>query len=190
MKYILISALASCAVMMAADGNSDTAKVAAKVQVVAPVKVIRVAHIDFGAIVLDDYNKSAKVHMRFQGPLANWTPNPATDLTFEHCARYRGSAPYTPGIFDVERDTQVAPSFAGYLSGVRMTYDQSVTLSGGQGGDVLMIVDSDLPAEDFVPASPVAGVLRSRFQVGGTLLIPAKCLGYKEGPFNVSVAYM
>jgi hypothetical protein len=181
--------LASCA-LLAADGNSDTAKVAAKVQVVAPVKVTRIAHIDFGSIVVDDYNRPAKVHMRFRGPLADWTANPATDLTFEDCARFRASAPHTPGIFDVERDALVAPSFAGYMSGVRMTYDQSVTLSGGHGGDVLMIVDSDLPAEDFVPANPTPGALRSRFQVGGTLLIPAKCLGYKEGPFNVSVAYM
>ena len=30
----------------------------------------------------------------------------------------------------------------------------------------------------------------SRFQVGGLLVIPPRCLGAKEGTFNVSVSYI
>lgn len=190
MKSVLMTVLA-CSALLAADGNSDSATAKAKVRVVAPVKIKRIAHIDFGTIVVDDYNKPATVRMRFRGGwLAGLTPNPVAELDFKGCARYRASAPCTPGIFQVERDATVAPSFLGYMAGVRLTCDQSFELSGGRGGNVLMIVDTDLPAEDFVPAAPVPGVLYSRFQVGGLLVIPAKCLGDKEGTFNVSVAYM
>ena len=188
MKFILIFAAACCA-LLAADGNSDTAKIQAKVQVVAPVKIKRLAHIDFGSIVVDDYYKPATVQMRFKGVQPNWTANPASELLFDACAKYRASAPHSPGIFEVERDALVAPTFGGYLSNVKVEFDQTVVLSGGHGGDVQMVVDTDLPAEDFIPANPVAGVLYSRFQVGGKLLIPAQCLGYKEGPFHVSVTY-
>lgn len=189
MKPVLISAWTVCA-LLGANGNSDTAQVRAKVQVVAPVKVKRLAHIDFGSIVVDDYNLPARVHMRFKGALPNWTLSPDTELSFESCARYRSSAPHSPGIFQVERDALVAPSFFGYMAGVKLTYDQSVVLTGGHGGAVLMVVATDLPAEDFVPAAPVPGVLYSQFQVAGSLFIPARSLGYKEGQFNVSVAYM
>lgn len=189
MKPVLISAWAMCS-LLGADGNSDAVQAQAKVQVVAPVKVKRLAHIDFGSVVVDDYNLPARVHMRFKGVLPDWTPSPDTELTFEACARYRSSAPHSPGIFQVERDALVAPSFFGYMAGVKLTCDQSVVLTGGHGDPVLMVVATDLPAEDFVPASPVAGVLYSRFQVAGSLFIPARSLGYKEGQFNVSVAYM
>jgi len=189
MKPILISALAVGSVLMA-DGNSDAAQARAKVQIVAPVKVKRLSHIDFGSIVVDDYNRPAKVHMRFKGGLSNWTPTPATELSFESCARYRSSAPHTPGAFQVERDALVAPSFFGYMAGVKLTCDQSVVLAGGHGAPVLMVVDTARPPRDFVPASPVGGVLYSRFQVAGSIFIPARSLGYKEGQFNVSVAYM
>lgn len=189
MKPVLISAWAMCS-LLTANGNSDTAQVQAKVQVVAPVKVKRLAHIDFGSVVVDDHNLPARVHMRFKGPLPNWTPSPPTELSFEACARYRSSAPHSPGIFQVERDALAAPSFFGYMAGVKLTCDQSVILTGGYGDPVLMIVSTDLPAEDFVPAGPVPGLLYSRFQVAGSLFIPARSLGHKEGQFNVSVAYM
>ncbi len=189
MKLLIPMALAATA-LVAADGNSDSAKVDARVQVVAPIKVTRLSHIDFGKIVVDDYHRPASVQMRFKGWLSDWTPMPETELIFNGCARFRASEPHTPGLFEVQRDAREAPSFGGYMAGVRMTFDTSVVLRGGHGGDVLMVVDTDLPAEDYVPADPVAGVLYSRFQVGGKLLIPARSLGAKKGDFNVTVAYL
>lgn len=189
MRAFLAATLA-CGALLAADGNSDTATTKAKVRVIAPVKIKRVSDIDFGAIVVNDTNKPAAVRMRFLGFAPGWTSNPQTELLFEGCSRYRNSAPHTPGAFQVERDASIAPPVFGHMAGVNLAFDQSVELKGGHGGTVHMIVDTDLPAEDFVPSNPVAGVRYSRFQVGGLLVIPPRCLGAKEGTFNVSVSYI
>lgn len=190
MKSFTCCLLAASA-MFAADGNSDSAKADVKIQIVAPVKIKNISPIDFGTIVVDDYNKKAEVYMTFNGLLPNFSQSPSTKMTYVGCAPFKGNTAHTPGAFVVERDAAEAPTAGRWMSHVKFTsFDQFVELSGGHGGPVQMVVCSDIPAEDFIAASPVEGVLTSRFQVAGALLIPAHCLGVKTGVFNIGVAYM
>jgi len=187
-------------VALFADGNSASTTASAGVRIVAPVKITAIQHLNFGSIVVDDIKKSSSITMAFNGLLPGASGNLSGDLAptqlthLGNCVPYRKSPAHSPALFHVQKDDWVASThnLGGtglFDTDVTVNWDQHVTLAGGYGGPVALKVATDLPADPFTPAGAVPGVIYRRFQLGGTLSIPAEALGTKTGIIHVSVSY-
>lgn len=199
-KCMAIASAAGVACSLLASGNSATTSVSAGVRIVAPVKITALQNLNFGSIVVDDIKKPSTVTMAFTGSMpsigGNLTGNLANTELRElgNCTLHRNSQAHTPALFQIQKDAWVASTSNFGSSGifdtdVTVMIDGSAVLSGGTGGPVSLTVATDLPSDPFVPAGAVPGVVYRRFQLGGTLVIPAEALGTKTGTVNVSVAY-
>jgi hypothetical protein len=189
-KLITLALVAASPVLFAADGNSDSATAKAKVQIVAPVKIVSSGEINFGQIVVDDVTQQAKVTMKVDtAPDGNTS---ATLTGWDKCAQYKKNNVTVSGAqFHYTQDIQTAVA-----ANVKITVDSSVTLTGGIGGAVTLATNNDLPAEgcslgDIKGQKEITNYVQFKhFGVGGTLTIPAGALGYKEGTLTVMVEYI
>jgi hypothetical protein len=189
-KLITLALVAASPVLFAADGNSDTATAKAKVQIVAPVKIVSSGEINFGQIVVDDVTQTAKVTMAVSTATDGNTV--ATLSGWDKCAQYKKNNVAISGAqFHYSQDVQAAVA-----ANVKISIDSTVSLTGGIGGAVTLATNNDLPADgcslaDIKNQKEVAGYVQFKhFGVGGTLTIPAGALGYKEGTLTVKVEYI
>ncbi len=186
LALVLVAASAS----LFADGNSDTAKAEAKVHIVAPVKIISEGSINFGKIVVDDYNVPASVTMKVTTSNNGYTQATLTDWVA--CAPFKNSlAGVDAAQFHYSQDVQTSVA-----ANVKVTIPATVTLTGGHGPACTLETLSDLPADDCSLAN-IKGQIEindyvkfKHFGVGGKLNIPAKSLGEKKGELTVKVEYI
>ncbi len=183
-----------------ANGNSASTTASAGVRIVAPVKISAIQNLNFGSIVVEDIRKASTLTMAFNGLLPGASGNLTGDLAttklthYGNCTPYSKSPAHSPALFHFQKDAWVASNsnLGGtglFDTDVTVTWDHLITLSGGYGAPVSLQVASDLPADPFLPAGAVPGVIYRRFQLAGTLTIPAESLGTKTGIINVSVSY-
>lgn len=199
-KCMAIAIAGGLVCSLSAGGNSATTSASAGVRIIAPVKVTVVQNLNFGSIVVDDIKQPSTVTMAFTGTMpaigGNLTGSLAsTELRdLGNCTLHRKSPAHTPALFQIQKDAWVAStsnfgSTGIFDTDVTVMIDGSAVLSGGTGGPVSLSVATDLPSDPFTPSGAVPGVVYRRFQLGGTLYIPAEALGTKTGIVNVSVAY-
>ena len=168
MRALILFALAAPALL--ANGNSATANAFVNVNVVAPVKLIAQGDINFGTIVVDDFNTASSVTM---------VPDNGGNATFKDwnkCAAYTGSTHPTAAFFHYQKDN---------TQDVNVYVDHTVNLTKG----AKLTPASDMPADNCTIFINPTGVSSKHFAVAGKLDIPAGVIGHLQGLVNVTVSY-
>lgn len=165
-------ALALVAAPAFADGNSDKTSATTKVNIYAPITIVKGADLDFGAIVMSGFTGGSV-------ELSDATPAVYTD-----CAKLGGTAARNPTLawFHVRKDATLAYSREATVHTVAdCTFDPVVF-----GAATPCVLAGTVDGKDF---SNKVGTNKEHFYVGGKLTIPADTFGEKTGTLEVTVAY-
>lgn len=189
-KFVFLLAAAGACGLVHADGNSVEATAKASAHIAAPLKVISNSDLNFGNIVVDSDDIAASVLMKVD--MADYQVVCTPTLSdWVKCAPFKHQGNISGASFHYSFDALAEATY-----GVKVSYPESINLSGGHGPDCKVTLNSSLPADDCLLVDPgldpyILGVIHKKhFGVGGKLDIPAGALGTKTGELTVTVEYL
>jgi len=197
MRKLITLALVAAAVPMMAAQTTTSVKTSAtapvKVRIIAPCHIQSDGKLDFGTVMMDEYNKAGAV-----GVIPSTNPNGGSQVSwkgYNNCSAFKSEGMSVPE-FHYRHDANfpvnilvegkvVNPTAAGVDGWTANAGGATVNMAKG----ILLQVGTDMPSDACGLFTPIAGVTSRHFGLGGVLQIPAGVYGVIEGSVTVAIAY-